>query len=169
MATTKLFWSIDSDLVEVAYSMLMHLPRSGKDFLLHIYNLSWSLHFFPSIRKTSSVILIHKMGKPLDSPAFFLPISLIFCVLKLFECIILSRLLFFLESNFILSLPQAGFHPGRSTLDQVLYFSQSILDGFNKPKPGSQTIFITIHFFKAFVYVWHAVLFHKLNSAGLPF
>ena len=43
------------------------------------------------------------MGKPLDSPASFRPISLTSCVSKLFECIILSRLLFFLESNSILS------------------------------------------------------------------
>ena len=42
--------------------------------------------------------------KPLDSPASFRPISLTSCVSKLFERIILSRLLFFLESN-PLSLP----------------------------------------------------------------
>ena len=41
------------------------------DFLLHIFNLSWSSHSFPSIWKTSSIIPIHKMGKPLDSPASF--------------------------------------------------------------------------------------------------
>ena len=34
---------------KVAYPMLKHLPRSGMDFLLHIFNLSWSSHFFPSI------------------------------------------------------------------------------------------------------------------------
>ena len=33
----------------------------------------------------------------------------------------LSRLLFFLESNSILFPRQAGFRPGRSTLDQILY------------------------------------------------
>ena len=27
---------------KVAYPMLKHLPRSGMDFLLHIFNLSWS-------------------------------------------------------------------------------------------------------------------------------
>ena len=79
---------------KVAYPMLKHLPRSGMDFLLHIFNLSWSSHFFPSIWKTSSIIPIHKMGKPLDSPASFRPISLTYCVSKLFERIILSRLLF---------------------------------------------------------------------------
>ena len=65
---------------KVAYPMLKHLPRSGMDFLLHIFNLSWSSHSFPSIWKTSSIIPIHKMGKPLDSPASFRPISLTSCV-----------------------------------------------------------------------------------------
>ena len=34
---------------KVAYPMLKHLPRSGMDFLLHICNLSWTSHSFPSI------------------------------------------------------------------------------------------------------------------------
>ena len=152
---------------KVAYPMLKHLRRSGMDFLLHIFNLSWSLHSFPSIWKTSSIIPIHKMGKPLDSPAFFRPIS-ISCVSKLFERIILSRLLFFLESNSIPSPRQAGVCPGQSTLDQTLYLSQSISDEFNKPRPGSRTILSTIDFSKAFDSVWHLALFHKLISPGLP-
>ena len=82
---------------EVAYLMPKHLPRSGMAFLLYIFNIYWSLHFFPSIWKTSSIITTHKMGKPLDSPASFRPISLTSCVSKLFERIILSHLLFFLE------------------------------------------------------------------------
>ena len=147
---------------KVAYPMLKHLSCSGLDFLLHIFNLSWSSHSFPSIWKTSSIIPIHKMGKPLDSPASFRPISLTSCVSKLFECIILFRLLFFLESNSILCL-----RPGRSTLDQIRYLSQSISDGFNKPRPGSWTILSTIDFSKAFDSVWHSALFHKLISAGL--
>ena len=104
----------------------------------------------------------------LDSPASFRPISLTSCVLKLFERIILSRLLFFLESNSILSPRQAGFRPGRSTLDQILYLFQSISDGFIKPTSGSRTILSTIDFSKAFDSVWHTAFFHKLISAGLP-
>ena len=112
--------------------MLKHLPRSGTDFLLQIFNFSWSSHSFSSIWKTSSIIPIHKMGKPLA--ASFWPISLTSCVSKLFERFILSRLLFFLESNSILSPCQVGFRPGRSTLDQISFLSQSISDGFNKPR-----------------------------------
>ena len=108
------------------------------------------------------------MGKPLDSPTSFRPISLTSCVSKLFERIILSRLLLFLESNSILSPRQAGFRPGWSTLDQILCLSPSILDGFNKPRPDSRTILSTIDFSKAFDSVWHPALFHKLISACLP-
>ena len=153
---------------KVAYPMLKHLSRSGMDFLLYIFNLSWSSYSFPSIWKTSFIIPIHKMGKSLDSLASFRPISLTSCESKLFDRIILSRLLFFLESNSNLSPLQAGFRPGRSTLDQILYLSQSVSDGFNKPRPGSRTILSTIDFSKAFDSVWHPALFHKLISAGLP-
>ena len=138
--------------------MLKHLPRSGMDFLLHIFNLSWTLHSFPSIWKTSYIIPIHKMGKPFDSPAFFRPISLTSYVSKLFERIMLSRLLFFLESNSILSPRHAGFRPGRSTLDQIFCLSQSISEGFNKPRPGSRTILSAIDLLITFDSIWHLAL-----------
>ena len=108
------------------------------------------------------------MGKPLDCSTSFRPIFLTSCAPKLFERFILSCLLFFLKSNSILSPRQAGFCPGRSTLDQFLYLSQSISVGFNKPRPGFRTILSTIDFPKAFDFVWHPALFHKLISAGLP-
>ena len=40
--------------------MIKHLPRSSMEFLLHIFNLSWTLHSFPSIWKTSFIIPIPK-------------------------------------------------------------------------------------------------------------
>ena len=167
MAASNLSSSTATGPDKVAYPMLKYLSRSGINFL-HIFNISWSLHSFPSIWKTSYIIPIHNMGKSLDSPASFRPISFTSCVSKLFERIILFRLLIFPESNSILHPRQAGFRSGRSTLDQIPYLSQSILDGFNKHRPGSGTILATIDFSKAFDSVWHPALFHKLISAGLP-
>ena len=86
------------------------------------------------------------------------------CVSKLFEHIILSCLVFFLVSNSIFSLRQSGYCPERSTLDQILFFAQSISDGFYKRKSGYQTILATIDFSKAFDSLWHPALFHKINS-----
>ena len=114
-----------------------------------------------------ALIPIHKMGKPFNSPALFRPISLTSCVSMLFERIILSRLLFVLDSNSILCAVSS---PGRFPLCTVYLqsnFSYSILDGFNKLKPDSQTILATIDFSKAFDFVWHPALFDKLISAEL--
>ena len=147
--------------------MLKHLPCFCMDFLLHIFNLSLSLHSFPSIWKTFSIISIYKMRKPLDSPAFIRLISFTSCFFELFERIILSCLLAFLEYDSIFSSCQAGFCLGRSVLDQILYLSQSISDGLNKSRPGYRNIHTTIDFSKAFDTVWHPALFHKLISAGL--
>ena len=63
------------------------------------------------------------MGKPLDSPASFRPIFPTFCLSKIFERIILSRLLFFVESNSILFPRQVDFYPGQSTLSISVSFS----------------------------------------------
>ena len=167
-ASSNLSSSIATGPDKVAYPMLNHLPHSGMDFLLHIFNLSCSSHSFSSIRKTSSIIYIHKIGKPLDFPASFRPISFTSCISKLFERIILSRLLFFLEYNSILYDHQAGLCPGPSTIDQILFLSQSISNEFNKLRPGSRTILSTIDFYKSFDSVWHPAFFHKLISPGLP-
>ena len=150
-------------------ALLFHL-----NLTLNLCTLSFtiSLALLPPLLTSPTALLpgnrLRFMPKPLDSPTPFRPISLTSCVSELFERIILSRLLFFLKSDSILSPRQAGFRPGRSTLDQILYLSQSISDGFNKPRPGSRTILSTMDFSKAFDSVWHPALFHKLILTGLP-
>ena len=109
-----------------------------------------------------------KTGKPTSSSSSFRPISLTSCISKLFERLILSRLTFHLESNHLLSTCQAGFCPGRSSLNQILTLSQSIWDGFRKKKPPDRTILASVDFSKAFDSVWHSALFHKLLSLKLP-
>ena len=81
---------------------------------------------------------------------------------------ILSRLTFHLKSNHFLSSCQAGFRPGRSSLNQILSLSQSIWDSFQKKKPPDRTILASVDFSKAFDSVWHSALFHKLLSLKLP-
>ena len=81
---------------------------------------------------------------------------------------VLGRLTYFLEQQDILSPVQAGFRPGRSTVDQVLLLSQSIADSFHQSKPGARAVFATVDFSKAFDSVWHSALLSKLLSSDLP-
>ena len=80
----------------------------------------------------------------------------------------LRELTYFFEQQDILSPVQAGFRPGRSTVDQVLLLSQSIADFFYQSKPGARTVHATVDFAKAFDSVWHSALLSKLLSLDLP-
>ena len=94
---------------QIAYPLLKHLPEPAQLLLLSLFNRSWHSHTFPSCWKPTTIIPIHKPGKPTSSPSFFRPISLTSCISKLFERLILSRLTFHLESNHLLSTCQAAF------------------------------------------------------------
>ena len=168
IAICKLSSSTASGSDQIAYSLLKHLPEPAQLLFLSLFNRSWSSHTSPSCWKPTTIIPIHKSGKPTSSPSSFRPISLTSCIFKLFECLILSRLTFHLESNHLLSTCQAGFCPGRSSLDQIFTLSQSIWDGFQKKKPPDRTILASVDFSKAFDSVWHSALFHKLLSLKLP-
>ena len=102
---------------QIAYPLLK--PEPAQLLLLSLFNRSWHSHTFPSCWKPTTIIPIHKPGKPTSSPSFFRPISLTSCISKLFERLILSRLTFHLESNHLLSTCQAGVRPGKSPLDQI--------------------------------------------------
>ena len=104
---------------------------------------------------------MHTMGKPLGSYVSFRPISQTSCISKLFENIIPSRLLIFLELHFILFSRRVDFSPGRSTLNQILYRFQSLSNEFNKRKPGIRAITATIDFFKAILLYLNPASFHK--------
>ena len=167
-AISNLSSSTASGPDQIAYPLLKHLPEPAQLLLLSLFNRSWHSHTFLSCWKPTTIIPIHKPEKPTSSPSSFRPISLTSCISKLFERLILSRLTFHLESNHLLSTCQAGFRPGRSSLDQILTLSQSIWDGFQKKKPPDRTILASVDFSKAFDSVWHSALFHKLLSLKLP-
>jgi len=87
---------------------------------------------------------------------------------KVWWLLVLNRLCYYLESKNLISPTQAGFRSGRSTIDQVLFLSQSIWDGFQNKISPDLTVLVTIDFSKAFDSVWHTALFYKLLTQGLP-
>ena len=166
-AISQLSTSTSSGPNQITDPLLTHLKQSALHFLLYTFNLYWSTHTFPSAWNQSSIIPILKPRKPCDSPSLYRPISLTFCTSKLFKRMVLGRLTYFLKQYSILSPVQAGFRPGRLTVDQVLLLLQSIADTFRQSKPGARTVLATVDFAKAFDSVWHSFLLSKLLSLGL--
>ena len=133
---------------KVAYPMLKHLPRSGMDFLLHIFNLSWTSHSFLSIWKTSSIIPFTRWE---SLSTLLLPSALSLSPPAYQSC--LNASFYPVYSSFWNQIPFSL--PARpvsalNVLHSIKFFilSQSITDGFNKPRPSSQIILSTIDFSK---------------------
>ena len=121
-----------------------------------------SLALLPALLISQTVLF---PGSRLRSTPLTRDITFLFLSSKLFKQIILSRLLFFLESNSILSLRQAGFRPGQFTQHQILFLSQSISDGFNKPRSGSRTTTLLLISLK--LSTLSGTLHFSTNSSGL--
>ena len=65
--------STASDPDQIAYPLLKHLLEPPQLLLLSLFNRSWYSHTFPSCWKPTTIIPIHKPGKPTSSPSSFSP------------------------------------------------------------------------------------------------
>jgi len=74
----------------ISYGMMKHLGPKGMDFLLHLYNKSYKERKVPSAWKSAIIKPIPKN----NDPKSFRPISLLSCLGKTLERIILNRMLY---------------------------------------------------------------------------
>lgn len=96
----------------------MALSRAEKEAAIFTRYLKTG--HFPYNCKVARLMLIRKLGKPLDLPSSYRPLSLINTVAKLFERVVKGRLEALLNSIPIgLSGHQFGFHKGRLTVDAI--------------------------------------------------
>jgi len=131
--------------------------------LVFIYNLSIKNSFFPDNFKTAIIKPLIKGGDR-RSMFHYRPISMLTNFSKIFEKIIKSRLISYLEKNKLLSKHQYGFRPGLSTenaLYQVTQFLYHSLDS------GLKTMAIFLDLAKAFDTIHHNILFQILPSFGI--
>jgi potassium voltage-gated channel Eag-related subfamily H protein 8 len=104
----------------VHYQMLKHLPKIAQSTLLHVFNDLWLRGKFPESWSNATIIPIAKPGKDPTSPGNYRPIALTSCVCKTFERMVNDRLMWYLESNNILTEYQSGFRRQRNTTDQLV-------------------------------------------------
>lgn len=144
----------------ITSEILRELPNCGIALLTQLYNSIIRLTHFPIQWKMSEIILIHKPGKPTDSPSSYRPISLLSIPSKLFERLFLNRLLPILEENNVIPSHQFGFRKRHSTTQQLHRVTDFIAAGLeNKHYTGGVLLDIA----SAFDRVWHDGLLYKLK------
>ena len=143
---------------------VLHLLQDQiSNHLATICNLSFSTGVFPAILKTAKVISIHKKNSKLEV-SNYRPISLLSNIDKIFEKLMHSRLIEFLEEKQILHYRQFGFRKDFSTNHAILTLLESIQKALDDGQFASGT-FIDLE--EAFDTVSHDILLEKLNHYGI--
>jgi hypothetical protein len=75
--------------------------------------------YFPAQQKVAQIILILKPGKPPNKLTSYRPISLLPIVSKVFEKILLKRLLTMVENNRLIPNHHFSFRQRHSTIEQT--------------------------------------------------
>ena len=149
---------------QIENAMLKHLPPITKKYLLDLYNRIWSEHYFPKDWNSSIIIPILKQGKEPSNMKNYRPVSLTSCVCKLFETMVNSRLVWYLEKTEKLSSKQYGFRQGRTTADPIAALTTNILNGF---KDGKTTTAVFFDFESAFDTISRNTVVNNLYEMGV--
>ena len=147
----------------VPSSLLMECKQELKLPLYYIWKESLKQGTIPPDLLLVQVCPIHKGGSKAD-PAQYRPVALTSHLIKVFERVVRSSLVNFLEQNGRLPENQHGFRKNRSTLTQLLAHWDHILDLLEN---GHTVDVIYTDFAKAFDKCESNVLLHTLRECGI--
>ena len=88
---------------QIHYEFIKQLPSSYLDFLLQAFNEVWVSGKFPTSWKQATIIPMPKPGKDNADQSNYRPITLTSCLCKTLKCMINTRLIWFLESNCLIT------------------------------------------------------------------
>lgn len=141
--------------------IVKNLPRKVIIYLSHLFNALLRLSYFPGAWKHSIIILILKPNKPPENPESYRPISLLPTISKIFEKILLKRLLSIATNANIIPHTQFEFRAHHSTIHQLHRTVDHISSALEK-KEFCPTVFLDVS--QAFDRVWHDGLLYKLKK-----
>jgi len=113
---------------------LKHLPQRAVSLLVLTFNAIFLTHHFPTAWKHARVISILKPGKDLALPSFYRPISLLDTIGKIFEKILLARILHEVIVCGRMRGEHFGFRPRHSTSLQLARLVERITRNFGEKR-----------------------------------
>ena len=149
---------------EIHYEFLKQLPSCSLDFLLQAFNEVWVSGKFPTSWKQATIIPIPKPGKDSTDPSNYRPNALTSCLCKTLERMINTRLIWFLESNGLITNFQCGFRSKRSTVDHLVRLETFVREAFIK-KEHLTAVFFDLE--KAYDTTWKYGIMRDLSDFGL--
>ena len=139
---------------------ILHLVQDQRSkHLATVCNLSFPTGISSTILKTAKVVPIHKKGYKLEV-SNYTPISLLFSIDKIFEKLMHSKLIEFVEERKILYYKQFGFQKDSSTSYAILNEVEIIQKALNY---GQIACGIFIDLEQVFDTVRHDILLEKLD------
>ena len=117
---------------DIHYQFLKHLPDSSLSVLLKTFNDIWETGNVPKSWKEATIIPIPKPGKDTTNPNNYRPTALMSCICKTLERMINERLVWYLETNNIITEFQSGFRHQRSINDHLVRLETFIREAFIK-------------------------------------
>jgi hypothetical protein len=142
--------------------VLRKLPNIAFWVLAVVFNNCLNNSYFPTTWKEGKIVPVPKKSDR-SSVSGYRPISLLCCISKIFESLILKSLNKHIVQHDILPKHQFGFVKGRSTIHPLIKFHNDITAGLNK-KEYTVACFLDVE--NAFDSVWHNGLIFKLFRLG---
>ena len=128
--------------------------------MTEIYNMSLATGIYPDIWKKAIGIPLKK-GTKIDSSSDTRPIANLSHFAKIFDKLVTSQLIEYLETNNLLSTLQSGFRKLYSTQSALVKITDDIRAGIDK---GMVTILLLFDFKKAFDRVKHSTLLRVMKE-----
>ena len=143
---------------QVTFSMVRHAPDALKNFILHVINQSWDEKALPESWKKANITAIPKPAQ--DA---FRPISLLSCICKIMESMVLQRI----TSSVRPFHPNLlGFRKGVGTEDAIASLISQISSAKNsKSKRNATAVFLDLE--KAFELANKDAIIQSMINAGL--
>ena len=124
----------------------------------------WETGKFSESWELATIIPIPKPGKDHAEPNSYRPIALTSCLCKTLERMINVRLVWYLESNNLISPVQSGFRSERSTNDNLVRLETFIRDAF-VAKEHVVAVFFDLE--KAYDTTWRHGIMRDLHDLGI--